>query len=224
MLPNDFWLVCIKKINEEVEAEMRRLKLELKQTMDMYSTACKEALSAKQKVPRSSCINFAYLDDRFQFNVKFYLLQAVELQRWRMEEERRLEEARLGEEAAMAIVEKEKAKCRAAIDAAEASQRLAELESQRRVNAEMKALKEAEDMKKVINNLAQNDIRYRKYTIEEIEEATEFFSESRKIGEGGYGRVYKCYLDHTPVAVKVLRPDASQGRSQFQKEVRFKQN
>lgn len=29
---------------------MRRLKLELKQTMDMYSTACKEALTAKQKV------------------------------------------------------------------------------------------------------------------------------------------------------------------------------
>lgn len=35
---------------EEVEVEMRRLKLELKQTMDMYSTACKEALTAKQKV------------------------------------------------------------------------------------------------------------------------------------------------------------------------------
>lgn len=33
-----------------MEAEMRRLKLELKQTMDMYSTACKEALTAKQKV------------------------------------------------------------------------------------------------------------------------------------------------------------------------------
>lgn len=35
---------------EDVEAEMRRLRLELKQTIDMYSTACKEALSAKQKV------------------------------------------------------------------------------------------------------------------------------------------------------------------------------
>lgn len=35
---------------KEVEAEMKRLKLELKQTMDMYSTACKEAISAKQKV------------------------------------------------------------------------------------------------------------------------------------------------------------------------------
>lgn len=29
---------------------MRRLRLELKQTMDMYSNACKEAISAKQKV------------------------------------------------------------------------------------------------------------------------------------------------------------------------------
>jgi hypothetical protein len=29
---------------------MRRLRLELKQTMEMYSTACKEALTAKQKV------------------------------------------------------------------------------------------------------------------------------------------------------------------------------
>lgn len=29
---------------------MRRLKLELQKTMDMYSTACKEALTAKQKV------------------------------------------------------------------------------------------------------------------------------------------------------------------------------
>lgn len=35
---------------DDVEAEMKRLRLELKQTMDMYSTACKEALNAKQKV------------------------------------------------------------------------------------------------------------------------------------------------------------------------------
>lgn len=42
--------VFIELTQEEVEAEMRRLKLELKQTMDMYSTACREALTAKQKV------------------------------------------------------------------------------------------------------------------------------------------------------------------------------
>lgn len=38
------------KMQEDAEAEMRRLRLELKQTMEMYSTACKEALSAQQKV------------------------------------------------------------------------------------------------------------------------------------------------------------------------------
>ncbi|KAM1200636.1 hypothetical protein ACFX2I_016892 [Malus domestica] len=178
---------------EEVEAEMRRLKLELKQTMEMYSTACKEALSAKQK--------------------------AVELQRWKLEEERRLEEARLAEEAAMAIVEKERAKSRAAIEAAEAAKRIAELEAQKRINAEMKALKEQEEKKKALDALQHSDVRYRRYSIEEIEAATEFFTESRKIGEGGYGPVYRCYLDHTPVAVKVLRPDAAQGRSQFNQEV-----
>ncbi|KAK9097594.1 hypothetical protein Sjap_023091 [Stephania japonica] len=178
---------------EDLEAEMRRLKQELKQTMDMYSSACKEALTAKQK--------------------------AMELHRWKMEEEQKLEEARLSEEAALALVEREKAKSKAAMEAAEAAHRIAELESQKRINAEMKALKEAEEKKKALDSLAHTGVRYRKYTIEEIETATEYFAESRKIGEGGYGPVYKCYLDHTPVAVKVLRPDAAQGRSQFQQEI-----
>lgn len=119
----------------------------------------------------------------------------------------------------MAIAEKEKEKCRVAIERAEAAQRIAELEAQKRINAEMKALREAEEKKQVLDKLAQTDVRYRKYSIEEIEAATEFFTQSRKIGEGGYGPVYKCYLDHTPVAIKVLRPDAAQGRSQFQQEV-----
>ncbi|PON76440.1 Phosphorylase kinase, gamma catalytic subunit [Parasponia andersonii] len=178
---------------DDVEAEMRRLKLELKQTMEMYSTACKEALTAKQK--------------------------AVELQRWKKDEERRLEEARLAEEAALAIADKERAKSKAAIEAAEAARRIADLEAQKRVNAELKAVRESEERKKAIDALSKNDNRYRRYSIEEIEAATGFFEQSRKIGEGGYGPVYKCYLDHTPAAIKVLRPDAAQGRSQFQQEV-----
>lgn len=151
--------------------------------------------------------------------VGFVVMQAVELQRWKLEEERRLEEARLAGEAALALAEQEKAKSKAAIEAAEAARRIAELEAQKRMKAEMKALKEAEEKKKAVDALAQTDIRYRRYTIEEIEEATEFFSEARRIGEGGYGPVYKCDLDHTPVAIKVLRPDATQGRSQFKQEV-----
>ncbi|KAL5554182.1 hypothetical protein UlMin_041583 [Ulmus minor] len=178
---------------EDVEAEMRRLKLELKQTIDMYSAACREALTAKQK--------------------------EMELNHLRFEEERKLEEARLAEEAALALAEKEKARAKAALEAAEAAKKIAEVESQRRASAENKSLREVKEMKKLLDNLAQSDGRYRRYAIEEIEIATDYFTDSRKIGEGGYGPVFKCYLDHTPVAVKVLRPDAAQGRSQFQQEV-----
>ncbi|XP_010424341.1 PREDICTED: U-box domain-containing protein 51-like [Camelina sativa] len=183
----------IPQSTKDIEAEMRRLKLELKQTMDMYSSACKEALTAKRK--------------------------ANELNQWKIEEARKFEKARLSEEAALAVAEMEKAKCRAAIEAAEKAQRMAELEGQRRKQAEMKAKSEEEDKDRAVSALAHNDVRYRKYTIEEIEEATEQFANHRKIGEGGYGPVYNGELDHTPVAIKFLRPDAAQGKKQFQQEV-----
>lgn len=176
-----------------LEAEMKRLKLELKQTMDMYSSACKEAISANNK--------------------------ARELHQWKIEEARKFEEARLAEEAALAMAELEKAKCKAAIEAAEAARRLAEKEAQRRKQAELKARREAEEKNRALSAISHTDARCRKYTIEEIEAATAKFSESMKIGEGGYGPVYKGILDHTPVAIKVLRPDAAQGRKQFQQEV-----
>ncbi|XP_030490303.2 U-box domain-containing protein 52 isoform X1 [Cannabis sativa] len=177
----------------EIEAEMKRLKLELKQTMDMYSSACKEAISAKNK--------------------------ARELSQWKLEESKKFEEARNAEEAALAAAEMEKAKCKAALEAAEIAQKMAEKEAQRRKQAEMIARREAEEKNRALTALSRNDFRYRKYSIEEIEAATEKFSESMKIGEGGYGPVYKGKLDHTPVAIKVLRPDAAQGRKQFQQEV-----
>ncbi|AQK96183.1 lycopene epsilon cyclase1 [Zea mays] len=78
----------------------------LKQTMDMYNAACKEAINAKQR--------------------------AKEMHMMKLEEARRLEEARNAEEAALAVAEMEKAKCRAAMEAAEAAQRLADLEMRRR--------------------------------------------------------------------------------------------
>ncbi|CAN1217359.1 U-box domain-containing protein 35 [Linum perenne] len=161
--------------------------------MNMYSTACKEALTAKKKVFSYHC-NFAVVKE--------------ELNELKLEEARRAEQARIAEESTLAIIEMEKAKCKAAMEAAEKAQKLAEMEAQKRRFAEMKA-----------KTLTKNDVRYRKYTIEEIEAATEKFKQSFKIGEGGYGPVYKGRLDHTPVAIKVLRPDAAQGKKQFQQEV-----
>ncbi|XP_056849099.1 U-box domain-containing protein 35 [Raphanus sativus] len=171
----------------DVEAQMRRLRLELKQTMDMYSSACREALTARN--------------------------EATELQRLRSEEERRMEELKMTEETAMSMVEKERAKARTATEAAEAARRLAEAEAKRRLNAEMKVLQENDSFPR------HSIVRYRKYSVKEIEEGTANFAESRKVGEGGYGPVFRGHLDHTSVAVKVLRPDAAQGRSQFHKEV-----
>ncbi|XP_040863891.1 U-box domain-containing protein 35 [Glycine max] len=179
--------------DEAAEADMRRLKLQLKQTIKMYSTACRQALASQQKL--------------------------MELTHLRLEEEKKIQEARLAQEAAMAIAEKEKARCRVAMETAEASKKIAEVETHRRAGVEVKALKEVEEKRKLLDNLALTDVRYRRYCVEEIEAATNYFSELQRIGEGGYGPVYKCYLDHTPVAVKVLRPDAAQGKSQFQQEV-----
>ncbi|CAA7056711.1 unnamed protein product [Microthlaspi erraticum] len=172
---------------DDVEAQMRRLRLELKQTMDMYSSACREALTARH--------------------------EASELQKLRSEEERRMEELKMTEETAMSMVEKERAKAKTAVEAAEAANRLAEVEAKKRVTAEMKALKESDSFSR------HSIVRYRKYSVQEIEEGTANFAESRKVGEGGYGPVFRGHLDHTSVAVKVLRPDAAQGRSQFHKEV-----
>ncbi|KEH39700.1 putative protein kinase RLK-Pelle-RLCK-IXb family [Medicago truncatula] len=184
---------CSYSNMDETEADMRRLQLELKQTMDMYNTACREALAAQHKL--------------------------MEMSHWKIEEEKKLEEARLAQEAALAIAEREKARSKAAMETAEAARKIANVELNKRSGVEVKSLKETEELRKLLDNLAQTDLRYRRYNIEEIEAATNMFSEKQKIGEGGYGPVYKCYLDHTSVAVKVLRPDAAQGKSQFQQEV-----
>ncbi|XP_074570428.1 U-box domain-containing protein 34-like [Curcuma longa] len=170
--------------------ELRRLRLELKQTKEMFSAALKEATIAKH--------------------------EAEELQRMKMEEARKVERVRQSEEAALALAVVEKAKCKAALEAAEAAQRIAELEVKRRLNAELKARRRAKEQQQ---SLLRSDLRCRKYSIDEIEVATSFFAPSMKIGEGGYGPVFRAVLDHTPVAIKVLRPDAAQGRKQFQQEV-----
>lgn len=146
---------------------------------------------------------------------EFVSIQEKELQEMKNEETRLLKEARLAEEKTRAMLEKEKRKYKVAIVAAETSKKLAEMEVKKRKDVELK-LKEAEDLLL----LSHPESRYQKYTIEEIEAATEKFSDARKIGECGYGPVFKGYLDHTQVAIKVLKPGSTQGRKQFQQEVR----
>ncbi|KAK9124285.1 hypothetical protein Sjap_013887 [Stephania japonica] len=58
------------------------------------------------------------------------------------------------------------------------------------------------------------------YSYEELKSATQGFSASNKIGEGGFGSVYKGQLqDGTDVAVKVLSMESRQGSREFTTEI-----
>lgn len=151
----------------------------------------------------------------------YLCIQTRDLQKWKTSEEHKLEEAKLAEEAALALADVERQKSKAATEAARMAQRLAGMETHKRKIAERKAKQEAGERRRAMDALAHNHIRYRRYTIEEIELATDYFKISNKVGEGGYGPVYRAWLDHTAVAIKVLRPDISQGQRQFQQEVNY---
>ncbi|XWS46101.1 hypothetical protein CRYUN_Cryun14cG0034600 [Craigia yunnanensis] len=60
---------------------------------------------------------------------------------------------------------------------------------------------------------------FSEFSVSEIHDATEEFDPSFKIAEGAYGRIYKCILRHTEVAIKVLHQSSLQGPLEFQLEV-----
>jgi hypothetical protein len=119
----------------------------------------------------------------------------------------------------LVLAEVERQKAKAAFESAEMSQRLAEMETQKRKLAELKAKYDEEDMRRTLHDVVFNNVAYRRYDIKEIQVATNSFDNALKIGEGGYGPVFKAVLDHTVVAIKVLRPDLAHGERQFQQDV-----
>ncbi|GAB4861735.1 hypothetical protein Ancab_036989 [Ancistrocladus abbreviatus] len=60
---------------------------------------------------------------------------------------------------------------------------------------------------------------FSEFSFVEIEKATNYFDPSLKIGEGGYGSIYKGFLRHTEVALKIPHSDSMQGPQEFQQEV-----
>jgi serine/threonine protein kinase len=60
----------------------------------------------------------------------------------------------------------------------------------------------------------------RYFTIAEIKAATNNFDDNFIIGVGGFGNVYKGYIDEgTPVAIKRLKPGSQQGVNEFMNEI-----
>ncbi|KAF3947009.1 hypothetical protein CMV_026797 [Castanea mollissima] len=83
------------------------------------------------------------------------------------------------------------------------------------------ALKEAEELRRKQAEASRHLPQFfSEYSLSEIEEATHGFDESLKIGQGGYGSIYKGRLHQTKVAIKRLESQGSQGPSEFRMEVR----
>ncbi|XP_069144087.1 U-box domain-containing protein 33 isoform X4 [Solanum lycopersicum] len=84
------------------------------------------------------------------------------------------------------------------------------------------ALKSAEALREQHSDgssLTSTSSLFAEFYFHEIEEATRTFDPALKIGEGGYGCIYRGLLRHTQVAVKMLHPHSLQGPSEFQQEV-----
>ncbi|KAK4852877.1 hypothetical protein QYF36_000637 [Acer negundo] len=186
-----FWTSTMSE--SVVQSEVEQLRLELQATVSMYERACEELVHAQNKVQ----------------------LLSKECH----EEARRVDAALDRKETLSKIAAEEKAKHLQALKEVEDAKDLLVKETYGREVAELNARKESSEKQQIIDALISSDLRYRRYSREELEAATDFFSENNVIGEGGYGKVYKCNLDHTPVAVKVLWPDAINKKDEFLKEV-----
>jgi len=184
----------LSQIQNNIMIELEELRIEHKHTLGMFAVAREEAIDAK--------------------------IKANELALQRIQEARKFAEAKVREEMARTIAAQEKEKSQEAMRQVEIARQLAQREAQQRRDAELRATTESEERKKAQEALASTHQGYRIYSIEEIQSATDFLSESLKIGEGRYGAVYKGNLQHTTVAIKVLRSEATQGiQQQFQWEL-----
>ncbi|CAN6879628.1 unnamed protein product [Brassica oleracea] len=167
----------ITEQNHNLEAEVRRLRLELQQ----YNVSMGRESAPHLQGPSAAA------------------------------ESVRLEEAKVARDMLRAMSEMDKHKTQSQIQATEMGRRLAEMEKQKRRLVEMQARFKEQDM--------ASNVSYRRYSIRDVEGATDGFSDAQKIGEGGYGPVYKAVLENTSVAIKILKSDVSQGLKQFQQEV-----
>ncbi|KAJ4803021.1 U-box domain-containing protein kinase family protein [Rhynchospora pubera] len=94
---------------------------------------------------------------------------------------------------------------------------LLQVENKRLQKERDNAVKEADELRGSAGR--RSPLAFSDFFLLELEQATENFSNSHKIGEGGFGSVYKGFLRNTMVAIKILHPQSLQGKPEFEQEV-----
>ncbi|GJS84324.1 L-type lectin-domain containing receptor kinase IX.1 [Tanacetum coccineum] len=74
-----------------------------------------------------------------------------------------------------------------------------------------------------MNHKFETGIGPKQFSYHELAQSTSDFSENKKLGEGGFGKVYRCYLKdlNTYVAVKRVSKSSKQGVDEYASEVRI---
>ncbi|KAI3910142.1 hypothetical protein MKW98_014527 [Papaver atlanticum] len=184
MSGNYDFMASFKDANQTThQIELEGLQLELRSTLDMYDRACEDLIHVQKKVQAlsSECAEDARELRAAMERVELWKQTAIE------ENSKHLE----------------------TVEELEVANKLLAKEVYARQRAELSVVTNSSERQELVDALVLGDKRYKRYSRDEIEVATEFFSEAKKIGEGGFGKVYRCSLGHTPVAVKVLKPGES---------------
>ncbi|XP_052187044.1 U-box domain-containing protein 35-like isoform X2 [Diospyros lotus] len=175
-----------------VNFELEKLRIELRHIRGMYAIAQSETIDASRKVN--------------------------DLEKCRLEDTIKLKEVKIKEVEAKELAIQERVNYEAARREVKCVKACAEKEAAQKREAEIKASYEAKEKEKLENALMGHQ-QYQKFEWEEIVLATLSFSDSLRIGMGGYGIVYKCSLHHTTAAVKILHSKETHRTKQFQQEL-----
>ncbi|XP_020114703.1 U-box domain-containing protein 35-like isoform X2 [Ananas comosus] len=177
----------------DLNAELERLRIELKHVQNLCEVAQNESIDASQR------------------------LQELGLRR--LEEELKLKQIELRGEKARYLARKERDEREAAKKEAELAKECAEREKAQRKDVEGCAAREVKEKLMLEKALDSNGEQYTRYTWEEIQLATSSFSSAFMIGRGANGTVYKGSFHHTIAAVKILHSNEGHGTKQLKQEL-----